>query len=178
MSRSDAEHPSRGALEGPSYFGLGQFQPSPDRTVAGGPSQNLGWNSLGERDLRSSRGRTRTCDPPVNSRLLYQLSYSGMSGGPNIAGGPRDFNRQASRTTAPSRVGRRASGTSAATRPSRMNAPPSHCRNDSRSPNTSHDVRAANSGSKQKMSAARPAVMSRWARICKRKQIVLANTTV
>src|SRR5213596_3236441 len=26
----------------------------------------------------SSRGRTRTCDPPVNSRLLYQLSYSGM----------------------------------------------------------------------------------------------------
>src|SRR5258705_10418030 len=28
----------------------------------------------------SSRGRTRTCDPPVNSRLLYQLSYSGMGG--------------------------------------------------------------------------------------------------
>src|SRR5438094_7937908 len=28
--------------------------------------------------VRSSRGRTRTCDPPVNSRLLYQLSYSGM----------------------------------------------------------------------------------------------------
>src|SRR5258708_3901477 len=27
----------------------------------------------------SSRGRTRTCDPPVNSRLLYQLSYSGKS---------------------------------------------------------------------------------------------------
>ncbi len=26
----------------------------------------------------SSRGRTRTCDPPVNSRLLYQLSYSGI----------------------------------------------------------------------------------------------------
>ena len=26
----------------------------------------------------NSRGRTRTCDPPVNSRLLYQLSYSGM----------------------------------------------------------------------------------------------------
>src|SRR5690242_20777375 len=31
------------------------------------------------RGLRNSRGRTRTCDPPVNSRLLYQLSYSGMS---------------------------------------------------------------------------------------------------
>src|SRR6266478_5311438 len=28
----------------------------------------------------SSRGRTRTCDPPVNSRLLYQLSYSGRDG--------------------------------------------------------------------------------------------------
>ena len=24
-----------------------------------------------------SPGRTRTCDPPVNSRLLYQLSYRG-----------------------------------------------------------------------------------------------------
>src|SRR5689334_3331276 len=31
--------------------------------------------------LGSSRGRTRTCDPPVNSRLLYQLSYSGKTGG-------------------------------------------------------------------------------------------------
>lgn len=27
---------------------------------------------------RSSRGRTRTCDPTVNSRLLYQLSYAGI----------------------------------------------------------------------------------------------------
>ncbi len=25
----------------------------------------------------NSRGRTRTCDPTVNSRLLYQLSYAG-----------------------------------------------------------------------------------------------------
>ena len=25
----------------------------------------------------SSRGRTRTCDPLINSQLLYQLSYSG-----------------------------------------------------------------------------------------------------
>src|SRR5437762_13897865 len=31
-------------------------------------------------ELRNSRGRTRTCDPPVNSRLLYQLSYSGRRG--------------------------------------------------------------------------------------------------
>ena len=25
----------------------------------------------------NSGGRTRTCDPTVNSRLLYQLSYAG-----------------------------------------------------------------------------------------------------
>jgi hypothetical protein len=29
----------------------------------------------------SSRGRTRTYDKPVNSRLLYQLSYAGMTDG-------------------------------------------------------------------------------------------------
>src|SRR5579862_8382761 len=28
-----------------------------------------------------SPGRTRTCDPPVNSRLLYQLSYRGSAQG-------------------------------------------------------------------------------------------------
>ena len=28
----------------------------------------------------NSRGRTRTCDPTVNSRLLYQLSYAGLEG--------------------------------------------------------------------------------------------------
>ena len=27
----------------------------------------------------SSRGRTRTCDPLINSQLLYQLSYSGRA---------------------------------------------------------------------------------------------------
>ena len=26
---------------------------------------------------RGSPGRTRTCDPAINSRLLYQLSYRG-----------------------------------------------------------------------------------------------------
>jgi hypothetical protein len=30
--------------------------------------------------LPSSSGRTRTYDPAVNSRLLYQLSYRGMYG--------------------------------------------------------------------------------------------------
>ena len=29
--------------------------------------------------LSSSRGRTRTCDPLINSQLLYQLSYSGRA---------------------------------------------------------------------------------------------------
>ena len=32
----------------------------------------------GSRFVLSSGGRTRTCDPTVNSRLLYQLSYAGM----------------------------------------------------------------------------------------------------
>ena len=31
-------------------------------------------------ERNSSRGRTRTCDKTVNSRLLYQLSYAGMDG--------------------------------------------------------------------------------------------------
>ena len=35
---------------------------------------------------RGSPGRTRTCDPPVNSRLLYQLSYRGS--GQSAEGGP------------------------------------------------------------------------------------------
>jgi hypothetical protein len=29
--------------------------------------------------LNGSSGRTRTCDPAINSRLLYQLSYRGMN---------------------------------------------------------------------------------------------------
>jgi len=41
-----------------------------------------------------------------------------------------------------------------------------------------HDVTAANSGSKQKINAARAVDISRWARICNRKQKVLANRTV
>src|SRR5207247_5571447 len=47
------------------------------RGVAGGsPGTTTGRGAAGGRH-GSSRGRTRTCDPPVNSRLLYQLSYSG-----------------------------------------------------------------------------------------------------
>ena len=30
--------------------------------------------------LLNSRGRTRTCDPLINSQLLYQLSYTGSPG--------------------------------------------------------------------------------------------------
>src|SRR5574342_1303701 len=33
---------------------------------------------VGGGEERSSRGGTRTPDPPVNSRLLYQLRYSGL----------------------------------------------------------------------------------------------------
>ena len=29
--------------------------------------------------FKCSRGRTRTCDPAINSRLLYQLSYPGIN---------------------------------------------------------------------------------------------------
>ena len=31
--------------------------------------------------LIGSGGRTRTCDPMINSHLLYQLSYAGLDGG-------------------------------------------------------------------------------------------------
>src|SRR5205807_3926197 len=64
----------------------------PTETVFMRSSPPQGGGSLGPGRLRSSRGRTRTCDPPVNSRLLYQLSYSGMSGGPNIVSRGRYFN--------------------------------------------------------------------------------------
>ncbi len=40
-------------------------------------------NSRCDRDFRgrfNSRGRTRTCDPLINSQLLYQLSYTGKDG--------------------------------------------------------------------------------------------------
>src|SRR6267154_401152 len=49
--------------------------------------------------------------------------------------------------------------------PVRINAPPLHCSNDRRSPRMSQDVTAANSGSKQKISAARAVDISRWARV-------------
>ena len=32
------------------------------------------------RGVLNSRGRTRTCDPLINSQLLYQLSYTGSWG--------------------------------------------------------------------------------------------------
>ncbi len=35
-----------------------------------------------------SAGRTRTCDPAINSRLLYQLSYRGTA--PNLRPGDRE----------------------------------------------------------------------------------------
>ncbi len=43
--------------------------------------------------LPSSRGRTRTCDPVVNSHLLYQLSYAGISLSPRGEEGRKLFTR-------------------------------------------------------------------------------------
>ena len=37
-------------------------------------------NDQGFRGRFNSRGRTRTCDPLINSQLLYQLSYTGKVG--------------------------------------------------------------------------------------------------
>ncbi|SRR6266700_1245442 len=74
--------------------------PTPERepeTVTKPSRAPQGENRASESDwgaeLGSSRGGTRTPDPPVNSRLLYQLSYSGMSGGPNIVSRGGYFNR-------------------------------------------------------------------------------------
>src|SRR3989442_13642181 len=109
--------------------------------------------------VESSRGGTRTPDPPVNSRLLYQLSYSGMtrqisSGAGETSTGLYDGGPVSRRLAAGGGV---ATGRSAATIPSTINAPPSHCNAASRSPRSSQAARAANRGSKQKKSAARAA---------------------
>src|SRR5438034_4874620 len=55
-------------------------------------------STAGKLSRGSSRGRTRTCDPPVNSRLLYQLSYSGMRPG-NIGLGANRTKSLTSRLT-------------------------------------------------------------------------------
>jgi hypothetical protein len=47
------------------------------RTPASENPRNHGLSEAGD----DSRGRTRTYDKPVNSRLLYQLSYAGMTDG-------------------------------------------------------------------------------------------------
>src|SRR6266702_7223287 len=120
-------------------------------------SSDVAWSSLRQVDLRSSRGGTRTPDPPVNSRLLYQLSYSGI------------------RAAEISRAGRR---TSTSNIPARINPPPAHCMRERVSPSTSHDVTAANTGSQQKIRAARAVDMWRCALAWSTKDTVLANTTV
>src|SRR6266540_2800574 len=55
----------------------GAFKTEPRELPRGAPvncAPTIGWWWR----QNGSRGRTRTCDPPVNSRLLYQLSYSGI----------------------------------------------------------------------------------------------------
>src|SRR5689334_9870665 len=67
---------------------------------------------------------------------------------------------------------------SGSTIPTKISAPPLHCNNDNRSPMTSHDVTAANRGSKQKINAARADDMWRCAYAWSTNEPVLANTTV
>jgi hypothetical protein len=64
---SAAAHPSQG----------GTFPPVANHNETATPPEPV----LGEGipAAFSSRGRTRTYDKPVNSRLLYQLSYAGMT---------------------------------------------------------------------------------------------------
>src|SRR6266550_7583934 len=78
MPRPDAEHRAGAYLGRAISRGSGSVPTVRRAYRSRGPLPSLGRNSLRQVDLRNSRGRTRTCDPPVNSRLLYQLSYSGM----------------------------------------------------------------------------------------------------
>ncbi len=61
----------------------------------------------------SSRGRTRTCDPPVNSRLLYQLSYSGRRAKSSVSPRPSPSRRGSAprRATASATAARRTTAT-------------------------------------------------------------------
>ena len=60
----------------------------------------LCWKTL---DLTGSRSRTRTCDPAVNSRLLYRLSYPGPSGGSYSEAASATQTKSARPRTAPRR---------------------------------------------------------------------------
>lgn len=54
---------------------------TPADAILGAGTCNGRRNPLSLKGFRrpfSSRGRTRTYDPTINSRLLYQLSYAGM----------------------------------------------------------------------------------------------------
>jgi hypothetical protein len=55
--------------------------PTPASSRRGTPKNKTPRNVTG-RSGEDSRGRTRTCDPLINSQLLYQLSYSGKRHNP------------------------------------------------------------------------------------------------
>lgn len=42
--------------------------------------QPFGWPFACGCIIQSDRDRTRTCDPVINSHLLYQLSYAAVDG--------------------------------------------------------------------------------------------------
>ena len=57
---------------------LGIRAPAGELHGKGGAPSGIG-SRAGLQLSGSSGGRTRTCDPTGNSRLLYQLSYAGMA---------------------------------------------------------------------------------------------------
>ena len=63
----------------------GSTAPAFDHEIVGSPSRHRTWISrvriwrpTVRRRVNGSGGRARTCDIPVNSGTLYQLSYAGM----------------------------------------------------------------------------------------------------
>jgi hypothetical protein len=67
----------RAILQRPLQPGTFRNEQTPESLAI--PGVLLGHWALSNVESESSGGRTRTCDPTVNSRLLYQLSYAGKS---------------------------------------------------------------------------------------------------
>jgi hypothetical protein len=67
----------KGKVMAPAPAGRFRNERTPESLAM--PGVLLGHWALSMAESESSGGRTRTCDPTVNSRLLYQLSYAGKS---------------------------------------------------------------------------------------------------
>src|SRR5207247_3467646 len=89
-----------------------------------------------------------------------------------IAAQGRDFNSATSPASAC------ASATTAKTIPPRINPAPNPWMSDNSSPQYSHDVNVAKTGSKQSSSDARIELMKRWARICQMSANAVEKTAV